>query len=233
MFTGIIEEIGRVHSVVKLSRARQIQFTAQKVCQGTKVDDSICVNGVCLTVTAVEQNTFTVQAVDETLRKTTLGNLQAGSRVNLERAVRLADRLGGHLVQGHVDGKGRIVSIAPQAAGKLMKVELPRELLRYVIPRGAIALEGVSLTVARLEDPVLMVALIPHTLAYTTLGSCQIGDELNLETDLIGKHIERLLLFSKESGLTAEKLGQWGYEKKPAMRQINVEQNPESLAPAD
>ena len=211
MFTGIIEEIGRIQSVLKLSQARQFQCAANKVLEGLKVDDSICVNGVCLTVIARESDTFTVQAVDETLRKTTLGNLQAGRRVNLERAVRLSDRLGGHLVQGHVDGIGRIVALEPQAAGKLMRVELPQEFLRYVIPRGAIALEGVSLTVARLEDPVITLALIPHTLDHTTLGSSQTGDWLNVETDLIAKHLARLLRFPETSGLSEEKLAAWGY----------------------
>ncbi|MGH7496190.1 MAG: riboflavin synthase [bacterium] len=211
MFTGIVEEIGRIQAAVELARARQLEIVAQKVLADTKIDDSICVNGVCLTVVAVNEETFTVQVVDETLRKTTLGNLRAGSRVNLERAVRLADRLGGHLVQGHIDGNGRIVAIEPQSAGKLMKVEVPAELLRYIIPRGSIALEGVSLTVARLEDPVITVALIPHTLECTTLGDRYVGAGLNIEADLIGKHLERLMRFSNESGLTEEKLAQWGY----------------------
>ncbi len=213
MFTGIIEEIGRIEAVAKLARARQFQIAATKVLAGTKVDDSICVNGVCLTVIALDHNTFTAQAVDETLRKTTLGNLKTGSRVNLERALRLADRLGGHLMQGHVEGTARITALEPQAAGKLMSVALPRELLRYVIPLGSIALEGVSLTIARLEDPIITMALIPHTLECTTLGACQTGDALNLETDMIGKHLERLLQFSKAGGLTEEKLAQWGYTK--------------------
>ena len=190
MFTGIVEEIGRIASVVELSRARQFQITAHKVLADSKIDDSVCVSGVCLTVVALNEETFTVQAVDETLRKTTLGNLRAGS---------------------HVDGKGRVVSLEPQSAGKLMKVELPVELLRYVIPRGSIALEGVSLTVARLEDPVITIALIPHTLECTTLGNSHVGDGLNIEADLIGKHLERLTQFSHESGLTEAKLAQWGY----------------------
>ena len=197
MFTGIVEELGRIDSAAALSAARQYQIAAQKILADAKIGDSVCVNGVCLTVIALHGNTFTVQTVEETLRKTTLGNLKAGSRVNLERAVRMSDRLGGHLVQGHVDGTGRIVSLTPQEAGKLMHIELPRELLRYVIVHGSIALEGVSLTVARVDDPCLTVALIPHTLAHTTLGFCQPGDRLNVEVDLIGKYLERLMQFSE------------------------------------
>jgi riboflavin synthase len=212
MFTGIVEEIGRIHSAVACSsHARQFQIAAHKILEGTKVDDSICLNGVCLTVVALGGDTFTVQVVDETLRKTTLGNLKPGSRVNLERAMQLANRLGGHLVQGHVDGRGKITSFEAQSAGKLMKVEVPAAFLRYIVPQGAIALEGVSLTVARLEDPIITIALIPHTLECTILGDCQVGDGINVETDLIGKHIERLMRVSKGSSLTEEKLAQWGF----------------------
>jgi riboflavin synthase len=137
--------------------------------------------------------------------------LRQGSRVNLERALRPTDRLGGHFVQGHVDGTAQIIDFIPQAAGKLMVVELDDKLLRYVIPHGSIALDGVSLTVARLENSRLTIALIPHTLAQTTLGERRAGDWLNVETDLLGKYVERLLTTRAESGLTNEKLLAWGY----------------------
>lgn len=214
MFTGIIEEIGRVQALVQSARARQLQIAAPKVCEDVKVDDSICVNGVCLTVVACAAESFTVQAVDETLRKTTLGNLAAGSRVNLERALRLGDRLGGHLVQGHVDGVARVAALEPQEAGKLMRLELPRQLLRYVIPQGAIAVEGVSLTVARLEENAITIALIPHTLQQTTLDACHVGDRLNVETDMIARHVERFWNFSRAQGLNEAALAQWGYGSK-------------------
>jgi riboflavin synthase len=211
MFTGLVEEIGQILAVEAIGTSRRFAIRAKKILQDTKVDDSICVSGVCLTAVAVAENTFQVQAVDETLRKTTLGNLRRNSRVNLERALQPTDRLGGHFVQGHVDGAARIVDLVPQAAGKLMVVELAGELLRYVIPHGSIALDGVSLTVARLEEPRLTVALIPHTLAQTTLGERQVGDWLNVETDLLGKYVERLLATRNGGNLTEAQLTAWGY----------------------
>jgi riboflavin synthase len=149
--------------------------------------------------------------VDETLRKTTLGNLRQGQQVNLERALRPMDRLGGHFVQGHVDGTAPIVDLIPQAAGKLMVVELSTEVLRYAIPHGSIALDGVSLTVAHLEESRITIALIPHTLAQTMLGERRVGDWLNVETDLLGKYVERLLAARTGSNLTKEQLAAWGY----------------------
>ena len=211
MFTGLVEEIGQIDSVEPAGTSRRLTIRAHKILEEAKIDDSICVSGVCLTVVARAENTFQVQAVDETLRKTTLGNLRQGSRVNLERALRPTDRLGGHFVQGHVDGVGRIADFIPQAAGKLLVVELSKELLRHVIPHGSIALDGVSLTVARLEEPKITIALIPHTLAQTTFGERQVGDGLNVETDLLGKYVERLLMTRASGELTNEKLIAWGY----------------------
>lgn len=214
MFTGLVEEIGQIVAVETHGTARRFTIRAKKILTDAKIDDSICVNGVCLTVVARSDNTFQVQAVDETLRKTTLGNFQLKDLVNLERALRPTDRLGGHFVQGHVDGVGKIVDMVPQAAGQLMIVELRQELLRYVIPQGSIALDGVSLTVARLEASRVTIALIPHTLAQTTLGARRRGDGLNVETDLLGKYVERLLTGNSASRLTPEQLSAWGYERK-------------------
>ncbi len=211
MFTGLVEEIGRIADVASSGTSRRFAIRAEKILADAKVDDSICVSGVCLTVVAVSGTTFQVRAVDETLRKTTLGNLRQGQPVNLERALRPMDRLGGHFVQGHVDGTAPIVDLIPQAAGKLMVVELGSELLRYVIPHGSIALDGVSLTVARLEESRITIALIPHTLAQTTLGERRVGDWLNVETDLLGKYVERLLAARTGSSLTKEQLAAWGY----------------------
>ncbi len=216
MFTGLIEEIGHIVMVESMGTARRFTIRAEKILADAKIDDSICVSGVCLTVVAVADNTFQVQAVDETLRKTTLGKLHASSRVNLERALRPVDRLGGHFVQGHVDGTAQVGDLVPQAAGKLMIVEFSgaaSELLRYIIPHGSIALDGVSLTVARLEDSRITIALIPHTLAQTTLGARQPGDWLNVETDLLGKYVERLLAARSGTGLTTAQLIEWGYGK--------------------
>ncbi len=211
MFTGLVEEIGQIAAVEALGTSRRFTIRAEKILEDAKIDDSICVSGVCLTVVAAAENMFQVQAVDETLRKTTLGNLRAGNRVNLERALRPTDRLGGHFVQGHVDGAAPIVDLIPQAAGQLMVVELSKDLLRYVIPHGSITLDGVSLTVARLDEPRITIALIPHTLAQTTLGERQAGDWVNVETDLLGKYVERLLKGSSANNLTPAQLLAWGY----------------------
>jgi riboflavin synthase len=211
MFTGLIEEIGQITAVEALGASRRFTIRAKKILGDAKIDDSICVSGVCLTVVARAENTFQVQAVDETLRKTTLGNLRQNHWVNLERALRPTDRLGGHFVQGHVDGMALIVDLIPQAAGQLMVVELSKELLRYVIPHGSITLDGVSLTVARLEEPRITLALIPHTLSQTTLGERQRGDWVNVETDLLGKYVERLLQGGSESKLNSAQLLAWGY----------------------
>jgi riboflavin synthase len=216
MFTGLIEEVGEISAVESFGSSRHLTIRAKKVLEDAKVDDSICLSGVCLTIVAHAESSFQLQAVDETLRKTTLGNLRLGNRVNLECALRPTDRLGGHFVQGHVDGIARIVEFIPQTSGKLMVVEFPlsaRALLRYVIPHGSIALDGVSLTVARVKGARLTIALIPHTLAQTTFGERQPGDWLNVETDLLGKYVERLLTTQAGSGLKKEQLTAWGYGK--------------------
>ncbi|MGH7596775.1 MAG: riboflavin synthase [bacterium] len=211
MFTGLVEEIGQITQVESFGTSRRFTIRAKKILAEAKIDDSICISGVCLTVVALSENTFQAQAVDETLRKTTLGDLRQGSRVNLERALRPVDRLGGHFVQGHVDGTAKIVDFIPQTVGKLMLIELDDKLLRYVIPHGSIALDGVSLTVARLENSRLTIALIPHTLEQTTLGERQVGDWLNVETDLLGKYVERLLTAPASGSLTEAKILAWGY----------------------
>jgi len=212
MFTGLVEEIGQLAAVESLGTSRRFTIRAKKILDDAKIDDSICVSGVCLTVVARSENTLQVQAVDETLRKTTLGNLQQNHLVNLERALRPTDRLGGHFVQGHVDGIAPIVNLIPQAAGQLMVVELSKDLWRYIIPHGSITLDGVSLTVARLDELRITLALIPHTLAQTTLGERRRGDWVNVETDLLGKYVERLLLTRAKDGLTNAKLNAWGYD---------------------
>ena len=197
MFTGIIEELGTciVRNVVETSV--RLQFSAVKVLDDLKVDDSISVNGVCLTAVSVGASSFEVIAVSETIEKTTLGSLKVGSRVNLERALTLQTRLGGHLVQGHIDGVARVVNIRSVGGSWEYSFELPEKFLRYVIPQGSIAIDGVSLTVANIEGSVIKAAIIPHTYEMTNFQYFCSGDFVNIEVDCLGKMVERLL--QKES----------------------------------
>lgn len=216
MFTGLIEEVGTIDSVAEEGGARRIALACEVVHQGTRIDESLSVDGVCLTVVACEGNRLEVVAVEETLRKTTLGRRRRGDRVNLERALRPTGRLGGHFVQGHVDGVGTVAAWAPQQGGRLLTVEVPAELMRYIISEGSIAIDGVSLTVARLQGRHITISLIPQTLAKTTLGSKRIGDPVNIETDLLGKYVERLLSAKLEQKeLTEERLREFGYGHQP------------------
>jgi riboflavin synthase len=216
MFTGIIREIGTVTSARNVGGGIHLSVKAPESSRALKVDDSVSVNGVCQTVIRKHGSVFTVEAVEETLSKTTLGQMAVGSRVNLELSVRLTDRLGGHLVQGHVDCVGTIGRVEKKASSWLISVRFPVAFNRYVIPVGSVAIDGISLTVAACSAGTLTVSLIPHTLEKTTLGSVGKGDRVNLEFDLIGKYIEKLMQREKpEEGsdvhLTEEKLKQWGY----------------------
>jgi len=186
MFTGLIREVGRV---VSFDDGR----LTIKAGQDAALGDSIAIDGVCLTVVAHEPGTLEFQAVPETLARTSLGTLESGSRVNLEPALRAGDPLGGHYVQGHVDGVGAVRSVEPEGEGKRIWTDAPAELLRYVAEKGSIALQGTSLTVAALDERGFAVALIPHTLQETTLGDLAPGDQVNLEVDVLAKYVERLL----------------------------------------
>lgn len=192
MFTGLIEEVGTVVQARRTDDALHCTIEANAVMDDLKVDDSVAVNGVCLTVTSRTATTFDVTAVAETLSKTTTKLLQQGSRVNLERAVRLQDRLGGHLVQGHVDATGAVDDIVVNDAGWEVWFAYPRKYRKWLIPVGSITVNGVSLTVADLDDARLKVALIPHTLQRTTLGDLRRDDDVNLEFDLIAKYVESI-----------------------------------------
>jgi riboflavin synthase len=186
VFTGLIREVGRV---VSFDDGRLTIEAAQEAALG----DSIAIDGVCLTVVAHAQGTLAFQAVPETLARTSLGTLEAGSRVNLEPALRAGDALGGHYVQGHVDGVGVVRSVEPEGEGKRIWVDAPAELMRYVVEKGSIALQGTSLTVAAVDERGFAVALIPHTLQETTLDGLAAGDQVNLEVDILAKYVERLL----------------------------------------
>ena len=193
MFTGIIEELGTVKSVRPGADSAVVQVEARVVTEGLKTGDSVAVNGVCLTVVSFTKTDFSAEVMAETLRKSGLGELKAGDRVNLERALRLTDRLGGHMVSGHIDGVGVVESVVKEDIARVFKVRAPAEVLRYVIKKGSIAVDGISLTVSDLTDDSFSVSIIPHTAAMTTLGYRNPGDKVNLEPDMIVKYVERLL----------------------------------------
>ncbi|MEU3057856.1 riboflavin synthase [Streptomyces griseus] len=193
MFTGIVEELGEVTAVERLEDASRFRLRGPVVTEGAKHGDSIAVNGVCLTVVDTADGEFTADVMAETLKRSSLGALTTGSRVNLERPMELGGRLGGHLVQGHVDGTGTIVERTPSEHWELVKVSLPPELTRYVVEKGSITVDGVSLTVVEAAADHFTISLIPTTLDLTTLGHKQPGDPVNLEVDVIAKYVERML----------------------------------------
>ncbi len=193
MFTGIIEELGTVKSVVKGRNSATLKIGAEKITDGLNLGDSVAVNGVCLTVTAFDASGFTAEVMAETLKKSSLGRLKSGGRVNLERAMRLGDRLGGHLVAGHVDATGIIKSAVREDIATVFTIDAPEEILRYVINKGSIAIDGISLTVVDYDKNSFRVSIIPHTASMTTLGFKKPGDTVNLEADMLAKFVERLL----------------------------------------
>jgi riboflavin synthase len=194
MFTGIVEELGRVRAVHKNAGGARLDVEARRVLEDARLGDSISVNGCCLTVVERGDHWFASDAVTETLERTTLGALAPGNAVNLERPMRLTDRLGGHLVQGHVDGVGTLAAREPLADGSTrMTFAAPPELLRYVVEKGSIAVDGVSLTVTAVGDGMFSIAAIPHTLGVTTLGVKPDGGTVNLEVDIVAKYVERFV----------------------------------------
>ena len=193
MFTGIVEELGSVAHVEDQGDAVRLTIAATEVLQDAHPGDSISVNGCCLTVVEHDGATWTADVMQETLDKTSLAGVRPGDPVNLERAVTVEKRLGGHIVQGHVDGVGEVLSRTPSEHWELVEVSLPAGLSRYLVDKGSIAVDGVSLTVVEARDDSFTVSLIPETLARTTLGSRRPGDRVNLEADVLAKHVERLL----------------------------------------
>jgi len=193
VFTGIIEVIGTVREFSRQAAGARVHIGAGALAEGLRLGDSVAVEGACLTVTALCGDGFRADLSAETLARTTLGRLRAGVRVNLERPLRLGDRLGGHLVTGHVDAVGRIAERVPQGEGEFIRIRFPRELGPLLVMKGSVAVDGISLTVADLSRDTFGVAIIPHTLRHTTLGDKRVGDPVNLEADLLGKHVARLL----------------------------------------
>ncbi len=193
MFTGLVEETGRIDAIEERAAGRRFWVGARRVLEDLRLGDSVSLNGCCLTAIAVEPGRFAVEAVPETLRRTTLGAWREGERVNLERPLRLDQRLGGHLVQGHVDGVGVIRSVADEGEGRRVGLEVPGPLARFVAEKGSLAVDGVSLTVAAADGVRCEIALIPHTLAVTVAGDYAPGRGVNLEVDLIARYLTRWL----------------------------------------
>lgn len=216
MFTGIVEEMGKLASLQMGAESAVITIEAGKVLENTQLGDSIAVNGVCLTARDFGNGTFSADVMPETLRKTNLGNLKRGSAVNLERALTLSARLGGHLMLGHVDATGKVISIRPEGNAVFYTIQAPEEIQRYLLAQGSVGVDGISLTVARLEADRFSVSLIPHTVKVTTLGQNGVGYNVNLEADVIGKYVAKIMKGGLpggqgEGGLTLEKLAEGGF----------------------
>ena len=193
MFTGIVEELGAVVALDRIGDSARLRVHGPAVCSDARPGDSIAVNGVCLTVTQMQDGTFTADVMRETLARSSLSALEVGDPVNLERAVRADSRLGGHLVQGHVDAVGRVESREPGERWEAVRIAVPPGVVRYVVPKGSIAVDGVSLTVVDVDADSFTVSLIPETLARTTLGHAPVGSAVNLEVDVLAKYVERMV----------------------------------------
>ncbi len=216
MFTGLVEEIGEITNIFSGEKSARLTIKAKKVLEDVKLGDSIAVNGVCLTVTSFNENCFTVDVMAETLRKSNLGKLGKKSKVNLERAMALGARFGGHIVSGHIDGTGKIVGTKNEDIATWITVESDSNLLRYIVLKGSVTIDGISLTVADLGDNFFKVSLIPHTKEEATLHGKKVGDEVNIECDMVGKYVERLLFMkdreeSRQKGVTENLLKEYGF----------------------
>lgn len=210
MFTGLIEEIGTLKKITTNNDGKEFSIAAEKVLEDVKLGDSIAIDGVCLSVTSFSQNEFSVQAVHETIRKTTLGSVQVGCKINLERAMSANGRFGGHIVQGHVDGTGTILSINRYQKSAEIELSLSNDLLKYIVPKGSVTISGISLTVAEKRSSSILIAVIPITLEDTNLGMKRIGDLVNIETDIFAKYIENFMENKNGSDIIT-KMKKWGY----------------------
>ena len=215
MFTGIIEEIGTVRAITNTASGTALRIAAERVTEGTRVGDSIAVNGVCLTVTASSDREFSADVMPETVRLTSLTGLRPGARVNLERAMTSDGRLGGHIVSGHVDACGQVVAVVPDGIARRVSVALEPALLRYIARKGSVTLDGVSLTVVDVDERSFAVSLIPQTRSATTLGELRAGSRINVEVDLLARYPERLLATqtsqNQKNGLSLEWLAENGF----------------------
>lgn len=209
MFTGIIEETGVIRAVQRGAKSAVLTVEAKKILEDVQIGDSIATNGVCLTVTSVRGSCFTADVMNETLRRSSLGDLTPGSRVNLERAMAVNGRFGGHIVSGHIDGTGTVVSVRRDDIAVWYTIRTAPQLMRYIVEKGSIAIDGISLTVAAVETDRFSVSVIPHTAQETTLSEKRPGVTVNLENDVIGKYVEKLM--QKDSGVTLEFLAQNGF----------------------
>ena len=214
MFTGIIEEVGRVAGIVNRAGKRRLTVSASQVTGELKTGDSIAVSGVCLTAVEITPKTFAADLAEETWKRTSFSRIKQGALVNLELPMRLNERLGGHIVQGHVDGTGKLVALDQIGGGDdfWLQIEIPPELARYVIFKGSLSIEGISLTVAKIEGTRVAAAIIPHTVKMTNLKSLKTGDAVNLEVDMVAKYVERMLKGkAPNSSLTVERLLREGF----------------------
>lgn len=206
MFTGIIEEVGKIKNISKTSSGILLTISADKVLRDCNLGDSIAVNGICLTVTKFDNDSFTVDVMNETVRKTTLYKLTQNSYVNLERAMLVNSRFGGHIVSGHIDGTGTISDIKKDGIAFIYKINTTKEITKYIINKGSITIDGISLTVISVSDTSFTVSIIPHTMTVTNLGKKKIGDMVNLENDCIAKYVEKMLDNKQEKKSLLEKL---------------------------
>lgn len=212
MFTGIIEETGRLCEVKKETLSAKIKIQCQKVLEGTKVGDSIAVNGICLTVTSLEKDGFTADVMAETMRRSSLSDMAVPGAVNLERAMAADGRFGGHIVSGHIDGTGTVTAIRQEENAVWFTIAAEPGLLRYIVEKGSVALDGISLTVASVTEKEFQVSVIPHTRKETSLAEKKVGSILNIECDIVGKYIEKLIVCKKQgSNITEDFLKEHGF----------------------
>lgn len=211
MFTGLIEEVGTIRTMTQAGLAMQLTIACDKVLQGTALGDSIAVNGICLTVTHLGSDHFTADVMPETIKRTNLSRLTHGASVNLERAIAAGQRMGGHFVQGHVDGIGKLTERRPYENAILFRFQVPADLAQYMIEKGSIAVNGISLTIVETGADFFTVSVIPHTLAQTQLQKAVTGDWVNIECDMIGKYIAKFINKGTSSSLTMEKLVEAGF----------------------
>jgi len=212
MFTGIIEEVGTIRSIRRGGQSVSLEVEAQKVLEETRIGDSINTDGVCLTVTALQAGGFTVDVMPETMERTTFNELKPGSKVNLERALRLSDRLGGHIVSGHIDGTGRITERRREGNAEWFRIAAGTMILKYIVEKGSVAIDGISLTVIEVDEKSFAIGIIPLTQAETTILQKRVGAEVNIECDILGKYVEKLIRGEeKTGGVTLEDLAKNGF----------------------